>query len=87
MNKIVQVNTGRATHFRHEVAGILCGGSVAHGNKRIERPTGLKPIRKNITCKKCLAAYDKEFAEAPATEKELTLKDYKEQNISWIIKK
>lgn len=84
-NKIVQVNSGRATHFRHETAGIICGGSTASNKKRIERPTGLEATRENISCKKCLAAYDK--MNEPAEEKEMSLKEYKEKGIAWIIKK
>lgn len=79
--KIVQVNTGRATHLKHETAGIICGGSTASNKKRIERPTGLKGIE-NVTCKKCLAAYEKEFkqqAAAPIADQELSLREYCEK--------
>ena len=48
----------------------------------------MKPVRENITCKKCLAAYDKEFNTVVETvEEEMSLKEYKEKGIAWIIKK
>jgi hypothetical protein len=72
-NKLVQVNSGRAVHFRDEVAGILCGGSTPMNKKRIERATGLKPDLENITCKKCQEAYKKMYNEAPAQEKSFTI--------------
>jgi hypothetical protein len=76
---------------------LYCGSSANFRARRIFT-SKLEVTEENITCKKCLKAYKEGKADSYETlvkqaniihkeNKELTLKEYKEQNISFIIKK
>jgi hypothetical protein len=75
--------------------GLYCGSSANFRARRLSK-VNLEVNEQNITCKKCLKAFKEgkahEYQELLNTlskpeEKEMTLKEYKEKGISFIIQK